>query len=171
MATEPTNPLREIFGYSKGIFWVLLFLFVIFEGVGVFFKLNAQSEYSTIFNTLSEDIKSLSIEVFIFLRPFLQLIIILLILEWILRKLGISFTSPNFKLEWNVQSLIAILIISAFTIGALAGVSNAGSLKDLALVVVGFYFGTQKKVTSTTKDGESNIVMTEHTNPPKPDNK
>ncbi len=45
----------------------------------------------------------------------------------------------------NVQALIAIIIVSSVCIAALAGVREVNALKDLALVVVGFYFGSRRR--------------------------
>jgi hypothetical protein len=45
----------------------------------------------------------------------------------------------------NVQALLAIVLILAFAVSAIGGVGDTSALKDIALVVVGFYFGTRKR--------------------------
>lgn len=44
----------------------------------------------------------------------------------------------------NVQAILAIVIIIAFAISAIGAVGQTSALKDVALVVVGFYFGSRK---------------------------
>ncbi len=44
----------------------------------------------------------------------------------------------------NVQAFVAVVIIGALVIGALADIKRIDVLKDIALVVVGFYFGTRR---------------------------
>lgn len=61
----------------------------------------------------------------------------------------------------HVQALIAGVVVFAFAIAAISGqVEGANALKDLALVVVGFYFGTKIKdgedVRWLKKDGKEN---------------
>ena len=45
----------------------------------------------------------------------------------------------------NVQALLAVVLILAFAVSAIGGVGHTSALKDIALVVVGFYFGTRKR--------------------------
>ncbi|MCF2443624.1 hypothetical protein L0657_06625 [Dyadobacter sp. CY345] len=156
-----------ILSAGKSIFWVLLFLFLIFKGLELFIKadnnINLDKEYGEMFSELGQSITNLGEEIYSFLKPFLQLALILVLVDWILSKLGIRFdTSSSFKLEWNVQSLIAIIIISGFTIAALAGVNYADSLKDLALVVVGFYFGAQKRYSEYVSGTDKITLIDEH---------
>ncbi|MEJ1975067.1 MAG: hypothetical protein WDN49_02420 [Acetobacteraceae bacterium] len=57
----------------------------------------------------------------------------------------------------NVQALIAIIVVGAFALSALTGIgSHTSDLKDIALVVVGFYFGTRRR----QSDAEADIAAT-----------
>lgn len=47
---------------------------------------------------------------------------------------------------------------------ALSGVEGAHMLKDVALVVVGFYFGTQKRTTEVINGENKTITSEEHIN-------
>jgi len=86
-----------------------------------------------------------------FIAPVVQLALIVMILIVAAERFG--FTHD--KKAWggfaglgtanNVQALIAITIIGALVIGVLGGVDRIDVLKDLALVVVGFYFGTRRR--------------------------
>jgi hypothetical protein len=54
-----------------------------------------------------------------------------------------------------VQAFIAVAIVGALVIGALAGIGRIDTLKDIALVVVGFYFGTRRSQTSINEAVEA----------------
>lgn len=155
------NPLRLILNTTIWIFVILLFFYV---GVRISLTYDIQQKQADLLGTIAGDLKTISISVFEFVRPFLQLVIILIILEWLLGRFGISL-DKNFRFkERNTQTAIAMVVIIAFALAALSGVENAGMLKDVALVVVGFYFGTQKKTTETTKGDEKTSETEEHTN-------
>ena len=163
--TTLKNPLRLIVNTTIIVFIILLITYV-----GAQVALTALPNDSDnlkrteLLRTLSDNIRILSIFVFEFVRPFLQLIIILIILEWLLNKFGLSLNRETVKFDWNVQTVIGVVVIIAFSLAALSGVAGASMLKDVALVVVGFYFGTQKK-TNEIIQGDTKITSSEeHTN-------
>jgi hypothetical protein len=96
-------------------------------------------------------------QAWIFIRPLLQLIIVLLILEWFARKTGLIVSTTSFGLSGNIQVFIAVLVIVSYCIAVLAGLGSAG-LKEIALIVVGFYFGsrTNRDQTPTESDAIKN---------------
>lgn len=85
-----------------------------------------------------------------FAAPIIQLLFIIIILVAAAERFGLT----GEKREWpglaalstsnNVQAFIAVTIVGALVLGALAG-EDIGALKDIALVVVGFYFGTRRR--------------------------
>ena len=155
------NPLKSILNISISIF-ILLFL----SYIGLRIAITYDIDYKRIdlLKNISDEIKILGLSVFNFVRPFLQLVIILIILEWILLKFGLSVNKNSLKFDSNVQTAIALIVIVSFSLASLSGVDGAGDLKDIALVVVGFYFGTQRK-TNEVIEGESKITsIEEHTN-------
>jgi hypothetical protein len=86
-----------------------------------------------------------------FAQPLLQLIIVLMILEWIFARAGIRLRINEIATDWNVQTFIAGLIIITFCIAALAGLTGAiGYLKEIVLIVVGFYFGRSARTKPNT---------------------
>lgn len=141
---KPTlrNPLRLIINTTIFIFILLLITYVTLRVIPIYDE-NIKRE--DLLRMIADDIKIIGIYVFEFVRPFLQLVIILVILEWLLNKFGISLNLNILRLDKNVQTPIALVIIVAFALAALSDVTGASMLKDVALVVVGFYFGTQKK--------------------------
>ncbi len=78
------------------------------------------------------------------LRPLIQLAVLLIIVSWFLEKLGVSLNLENFRANLNVQAILAILVIGTFCIASLIGFSIEG-LKEVALVIVGFYFGSRSR--------------------------
>ncbi len=97
-----------------------------------------------------------------------QLFVVLVVVEWFLKRMGLSFRSSSILkgLEWNTQTIIAVVVITAFSIAALAGLTTGlGALKDVALVVVGFYFGTQKRVVEIESERGKIREVVEHENP------
>lgn len=137
--------------------------------LSAYIALTIASQYDTsvdhreLYRTLDEKIQYVATQGWSLLRPFLQLILVLGVVDWILTRIGINLTSPK-DFSWNVQTVIAITVTGAFCIAALANIGGASDLKDLALVVVGFYFGTQKRSVEVHKDG-SYISTEEHQNP------
>jgi hypothetical protein len=83
----------------------------------------------------------------------LSLAIILHILISMAEKLGwrtdaltsMSFDPRRLSMGSGVQAVIAVVIIIAFAVSALGNVGQVSALKDIALVVVGFYFGDRKR--------------------------
>ena len=105
-----------------------------------------------------------------FIAPFLKLLILIYIAFEIAKYLGFSrdyfsnkregksdifFDGPNANIKSEiykeiltserVQSILALSIVGSLCVSALAGLSGTNLLKDLELVVVGFYFGTRTK--------------------------
>lgn len=94
-----------------------------------------------------------------FISPILQLALVLLIIMEAGRRIGIG--SDGFSLanvlstnagSTSIQAIIAIIIVLAVSIAALGGIGRVDVLKDLALVVVGFYFGSRRQNLSSGLD-------------------
>lgn len=135
------NPLRIIMNTTIVVFFLILILYVVLKLLLVY---ESDDRLKQGLMEIVSKIETISELGWDFVKPFLQLAIILLIVEWVLTKIGINFSQPN-KLEWNIQTIIALLIVGAFTIAALGDIPGVGYLQDIALVVVGFYFGSQNK--------------------------
>ena len=157
------NPLRLIINTSIIIFIILLIAYI---SIKVAISYDNDQVRVGLLRDIAEDIRLLGIFVFEFVRPFLQLVIILIVLEWLLGRFGISLNRSILKIDWNVQTIIATVVMIAFSLAALSGVEGASMLKDVALVVVGFYFGTQKKTIESVQGDTKLIVTEEHTNDP-----
>jgi hypothetical protein len=69
------------------------------------------------------------------------LALILLTLEAATKRLGIDWSLKSFKIMWDIRALIAAFVVVTFCIAALGGSNATETIKDVALVVIGFYFG------------------------------
>ena len=154
----------------KALRWIIVITFLIFFVIiFAYVSLTLANIYDTqnrdVITKLLEQIQYIASAAWSFIQPFMQLIVVLVIIDWLLNKWGISFQSKANSFHWNIQTIIGIVIIGSFCIAALGGITTGiGALKDLALVVVGFYFGSQKKTVDFEKDGEKTIITEEHEN-------
>src|ERR687890_1251569 len=146
------NPLRTVITYAVLIFLTLLLIYVLLNAaVAELQYLKADSAYATRITPevidrvqhVSDRIEIITGYAWEFFVPFLQLALLFLIIDWVLTRFGIDVLSRRIKLDWSIQTIIALIVISAFAIAALGGLQGVSSLKDVALVVVGFYFGSQ----------------------------
>src|SRR5215467_14547217 len=101
---------------------------------------------------VSANIESLGSEAWSFARPLLQLIVVLAILEWVLGRLGIKLDLGRLDLSRDIRSLLAIMVVIGFSLAALSGSLGSGALKDVCLVVLGFYFGGLSKATTVSSE-------------------
>jgi len=140
MEKQKNNSLRII------VNWIIFFvitagvLFISSKVMDIFFF---ENHYLL---KLSIELKSIGIKIFNFVSPFIKLIICLLILDWILYKLGINLSDKLAKLDLNWQLLVSIGII-VFIISILAIMGGIGFIhffKSIIFLGVGFYLGMQK---------------------------
>ena len=127
---------------SKIIGWFFLAFFIIF--IAFLVVELVPSQYLGGFDRVrivSDSIKNVAGQAWDFSKPLLQLLFVLAILELILIRTGVKIDLREFRLNWDIRSLIAVIVVIGFVFAALSGVSGLSSLKDVALVVVGFYFG------------------------------
>src|SRR5262245_24689438 len=129
MAIQKTsfkNPLRLIINTTIVVFIILLIVYIGTQVALAMIPTNIDTNRNIeLIRTLSENIRILSIFVFNFVRPFLQLIIILIVLEWLLNKFGLTLNRESLRFEWNVQTVIGLVVIIAFSLAALSGVEGA----------------------------------------------
>jgi len=91
-----------------------------------------------------------------FARPLLQLIVVFLILDWLLSKVGVRLSLTDIG-AWNTQTFIAGLIITTFCVAVLANIEAVSYLKDVVLIVIGFYFGTRAQ--SLRPEGSAGMAV------------
>lgn len=138
-----------VLNLCASIFFSLIFVYLAMRIISV---LPLQPKYDNLrqqLPSIAGELASIAEALWEFSQPFLEIFLILAILDWLISKINIlniqtKRSLNNFVLD--TQTLIALIVTGGFTIAALTGNdSGAGLLKDLSLVVVGFYFGTQRQ--------------------------
>jgi hypothetical protein len=138
--------MKMLFGWSLfvGLVWFVAYVAV---QVG---SATAPAEIANALIPISRSLETIGWGLATFAKPLLQLAIVLLILLEAGKRLGIisdqttiAGTYDRILGSTSIQAAIALIIVVAVSIAALAG-NQTDVLKDLALVVVGFYFGTRK---------------------------
>jgi hypothetical protein len=92
------------------------------------------------------------------------LIAVLLILEWVFSNVGIHLRLNEISTGWNVQTFIAGIIIVTSCIAVLADIQVVAYLKDVVLIVIGFYFATRARPRIRPGDAGQHAFVT----PPPP---
>lgn len=155
------NPLLSVLKLAGFVFFVLLLTFV---GLTIWTSVDTNPEHRALSAALMGSISSVGQTAWTFVRPLLQLIIVLVILDWVLRRTGIQLGAGVRRFDWNVQAIIAIIVVAAYAVAELGGIGDSG-LKDITLVVVGFYFGTQRHSFEVDPKTGKLRVLDEHLNP------
>jgi hypothetical protein len=117
--------------------FLTLFLYVSLESSAA---IDADSNRVLAYQKISGMIRELAVFVIDFARPFLEIILFFLIVHWVLKRFDIQPTIPPIN-DWKVANIIVLLVIGSFIFATLRGLNGATYLKDVALVVLGFYFG------------------------------
>jgi hypothetical protein len=142
---ESTNPFPWA-SVSKNAKRFVSALLIIYIGLQMASAIDADSSRVSIYRSILDQIKDVSITTFDFIRPFIEIIILVFILDWVIRKFDLNVKLPAIS-EWNVFNVILMIVVGSFVFSALRGLGGTAYLKDLALVVVGFYFGSFQRVT------------------------
>jgi hypothetical protein len=166
MEATQRNPLRSLIRWA-----VFIFIFLLLAYVALFawaFQ-DPLAERRPADAALLATVAGIGAYAWRFAEPLLQLMVVLLIVDWLLGRLGIEVKAGLRGFDWNVQAIIAITVIGSFALAALGGITQGvGVLKDLALVVVGFYFGTQRKMVEVDAQTGKLRQFEEHQNPVSP---
>lgn len=89
----------------------------------------------------STELKEMSIQIFGVLKPFIELVIVIWLTEFVLRKLNISISKGFSSVTWKPKTMIILSLLFAFIIAMLVVTSAAVYLKGLILVFLGVYLG------------------------------
>jgi uncharacterized membrane protein len=96
-----------------------------------------------IIRNIADDVSGAMLRIWVFVRPIMQLIIVLFVVFWFAQIVGINKDSLASFSALEIKTTLAIFVIGAFCIAAFLSDSPATWLKEIALVVIGFYFGTK----------------------------
>jgi hypothetical protein len=148
------EPIRLILRWMIAPLLVLLLFYVFANVVAVVLTVIGSSAENaaenlgianTIVKALIDSLAGAAWEVWQFVKPLLQLGFVLLIVFSFVRALGIDMSLRPTTQELSIQTILAFLVVGGFALASLLNRDPAGSLKELALVVVGFYFGSKAR--------------------------
>lgn len=83
----------------------------------------------------------ISREAWSFGKPILRAALLLAISMSLLSHFSIDIKGLTAGIEWEIRSVLAFLVVGSFCIASIAGSDYASFLKDVSLVIIGFYFG------------------------------
>jgi hypothetical protein len=86
------------------------------------------------------------------LNPVVVLSIIVIAIGFFLNRIGIGVEVFKRATDLNVQAVMAVIIIASLALLSMVNVQGANVVKDIALVVVGFYFGSRRPLTDRDSD-------------------
>jgi len=93
---------------------------------------------------VADRIGQVTSEAWDFARPILQLVVVLLIIKSFAGFVNMESDVQRLIFS-DTRSLLATVVVVAFAFAALAGTPGQSLLKDVALVIIGFYFGGLNK--------------------------
>ena len=120
--------------------WVAILTLLLYLGLESSAAIDANSDRVMAYQKISAMIRELAVLIIDFARPFVEVILLLMLVDWAVRRFNIQLTIPPFA-DWKVANIIVILVMGGFVVAALHGLTGVTYLRDLALVVMGFYFG------------------------------
>lgn len=120
--------------------WVAVLTLLLYLGLESSAAIDANSDRVMAYQKISAMIRELVVFIFDFARPFIEIILLFLLVHWATRRFNMQLAIPPFA-DWKVANIIVILVIGSFVFAALRGLTGVTYLRDLALVVLGFYFG------------------------------
>ena len=95
------------------------------------------------FNT---EMKAISLEMFVVLKPFVELIIIFWLTDWVLRKVGFGISKGFSQIDWNARTIIYLSLLFSFIVAALVLTEAMYYLKGVILLGVGLFIGSRIKL-------------------------
>jgi hypothetical protein len=93
--------------------------------------------------SIAKDISGAILHIWLFARPIVQLIVVLFVAYSFAQLFGITKENIATFNALDIKTVLAFFVIGAFCLAAFLSENPASWLKDIALVVIGFYFGTK----------------------------
>ena len=134
-------PLQKVLRNTKILFFTVLAAYV---SLTVALALDYDPMRQSIYQRLLDQIKDIAILIYDFAHPFVIVILIVLLLKWLMKKFDLNIKIPPLK-EWNIFNLVLMMVLTSFVVSALGGIGGTPYLKDLSLVVIGFYCGIYQR--------------------------
>ncbi|MCK1405029.1 hypothetical protein [Bradyrhizobium sp. 76] len=136
---------QYVVGWMITALFFLGIAYVSLYGLTVYLRWRAGKFDGTdaIIRGIADDITSAMLRVWNFVRPILQLIIILFVIYWFSQTIGLTKESFAAFGATDIKTTLAFSVVAAFCLAAFLSDAPASWLKDIALVVIGFYFGSR----------------------------
>ena len=95
-------------------------------------------------NSLLPPLETLTQTVWRFIAPLLAFCVVLAIVKWVFLTKGLeSFRARLLQTNWDVTSIIAVMVLFTICLIPLMGNTIPEPIANIGLVVVGFYFGSK----------------------------
>jgi apolipoprotein N-acyltransferase len=120
--------------------WVSILTFFLYIGLASSAAIDADADRVMAYHKLSDLIRDFVVYIIEFARPFVEIILLFLIVHWAMQRFNISLQIPQVG-DWKILNIVVIIVTGGFVYAALRGLNGVTYLRDLALVVLGFYFG------------------------------
>lgn len=149
------NRVINIFGGIITVFLLLIFISIVFY---LFLPLMTNSfEHETYLkiDQIFQKIDPIMNKIWDFIKPLIQFVIIVFIIKWVV--FSNSKTSDKLQnLIKDIPSFIALVVIATLCLIPIIGYTIPAPIGNIALVVVGFYFGNKYNTheNNTGKDTE-----------------
>lgn len=138
------NRLINIFGSIISVFLLLIFISIIFYLILPLISDSVEYETFLKIDQMYERLDPIMNNIWNFIKPLIQFIIIIFILKWVV--LSSNKTSNKLQnLIKDIPSFIALIVITTLCLIPLVGYKIPSSIANIALVIVGFYFGNKFK--------------------------
>jgi hypothetical protein len=127
---------------------LIILLLASILAIQIYFIVYQDAAAANTFYEMNTSIKLFGWSLWELIQPVLQLALLLAVLLFFYRNSGMAqrfAETRSFGSAFNTQSAIALIIIGSFAVAALTRPEAATQLKEIALVVVGFYFGTRQR--------------------------
>jgi hypothetical protein len=120
--------------------WVSILTFIIYIGLMSSAAIDADADRVMAYHKLCSLIRDFVVYILDFARPFVEIILLFLIVHWAMQRFNLQIQIPQVG-DWKIMNMVVIIVTGGFVYAALRGLNGVTYLRDLALVVLGFYFG------------------------------
>jgi hypothetical protein len=120
--------------------WTGILTLILYIGLESSAAIDADGDRVMAYRKMSTVIHDLGAWLIDFARPFVEIILLFLIVDWAMKRFNVQMQIPPIG-DWKIMNIVVIVVIGGFVFAALRGLNGVTYLRDLALVVLGFYFG------------------------------
>ena len=112
---------------------------------------------SSIFGNIFGQVNTLASKIWDFLKPILQFIIVIVLLRWLLFSNQGRLSKQFQNIVRDIPSVIAVLVVGTLCLITILGMSIPDAISNVALVIVGFYFGQERLRKVLSEDDKNQL--------------